>query len=122
MANATLAARYPYYRLGHSTDKKVADAAVRRLSSRYTGAAYQFLVRQTAGWPPSVRVSLPDIRIDAVTVAADEYSAVLTTRETWRVTDDAGRVLFAETNHPHTIRMSRVRGVVLHKWVVTAIG
>ena len=35
----------------NKTFQNVADAAARRLTSRYTGAAYQFLIRQTAGWP-----------------------------------------------------------------------
>ena len=58
---------------------------------------------------------------DAVEVAADDSSAVLRTHETWRVATAGGQVLFAETDHPHTITMRRVPGVVLHKWVVTDI-
>ncbi len=121
VANASFAARYPYYQLGRSTNHTVASAALDRLGSRYTDAAYRSLVQQTAGWPTDVHVSLPDIHIDSVSVAADDSSAVLHTRETWRVVANGGRVLFAENNQPHTITMRHVPGVVLHKWVVTDI-
>ena len=120
VANASLAARYPYYQLGHSTNHTLASAALDRLGSRYTGTAYRSLVQQTAGWPASVQVSIPEIHIDSVTVAADDNTAVLHTRETWRVATGE-RVLFAENNQPHTVTMHRVPGVVLHKWVVTDI-
>ena len=121
IANASLAARYPYYKFGRSTNHTVASAALDRLGSRYTGVAYRSLVRQTAGWPASVHASLPDIHIDSVTVAADDSSAVLHTRETWHVAANGGQVLFAENNQSHTITMRRVPGVVLHKWVVADI-
>lgn len=120
VANATVAARYPYYQIRHA-DTVVGRAAVSRLRSRYTGAAYQFLVRQTASWPADVRVRLPSIHIDSLSVSADENTAVLHTHETWRVETDSGRALFAENNKAHTITMRRVPGVVLHKWVVTDI-
>ena len=121
VANATTAARYPYYQFGHSTNHALAGATRQRLGSRYTAAAYRSLVEQTAGWPANVRVALPKIHIDAVEVAADDSSAVLRTHETWRVVTAGGQVLFAETDQPHTIAMRRVPGVVLHKWVVTDI-
>jgi len=121
VANASLAARYPYYQFGRSTNHTVASSALGRLGSRYNGAAYRSLVQQTAGWPTRVHVSLPNIHLDSVSVAADDSSAVLHTRETWRVTANGGQVLFAENNQPHTITMRRVPGVVLHKWVVTDI-
>jgi hypothetical protein len=121
VANATVAARYPYYQLSHSTNRTLADAATSRLRSRYTDQAYQFLVRQTAGWPSDVKVDLPSVRIDSVTVAADGHSAVLRTHESWRVEDDAGRVLFVETNRAHVITLRQVPGVVVDKWVVVAV-
>jgi hypothetical protein len=121
VANATVAGRYPYYQLGHSSNRTLADAATSRLRSRYTDQAYQYLVRQTAGWPSSVKVDLPNIRIDSVTVPADARSAVLRTHESWRVEDDAGRVLFVETNRAHVITLRRVPGVLVDKWVVAAI-
>src|SRR5262249_50262156 len=98
-----------------------ASAAVDRWGSRYTDAAYRSLVRQTAGWPTDVHVSLPDIHIDSVRVAADDSTAVLHTRETWRVVADGGRGLFAEPHQPHTITLRRLPRVVPHKGVVPDI-
>lgn len=121
IANATVAARYPYYQFGHGGNQTLARAAASRLRSRYTGAALAFLLRQTADWPGGLHVRLPDVHIDSVSVAADQNTAVLRTHESWRVETRTGQLLFAETDHAHTITLQRVPGVILHKWVVSDI-
>jgi hypothetical protein len=123
VANASYLARLPFYKFGRSPNADLAHTSRQRLESRYTGAARAQIERQTSTWPASgqVDVFLPSIHIDAVRVAADLSTATLTTHETWLVRTQGGATLFSERNAPHTITLARVPGVVLHKWVVTAI-
>jgi hypothetical protein len=123
VANASYLARLPYYKFGHSADADLARTFRERLESRYTAAARSMIERQAAGWPgPSeLDVFLPTIRIDSVQVAADLSAARLTTHETWLVRTESGHVLFEERDAAHVISLARVPGLVLHKWVVTAI-
>lgn len=121
IANASLAARYPFYQFGSSSNAARRQAATNRLESRYTGQARAELESQVADWPSSVSARIPDISIRMVAVSSDENSATLVTRESWRVTSSSGTVLFAETNQEHTVYMARVPGLILHKWVVTDI-
>lgn len=121
IANASLAARYPFYQFGSSGNTARRLAATNRLESRYTGQARAELESQVADWPPNVSARIPNISIRMVTVSSDENSATLVTREGWRVTSSSGAVLFVETDQEHTVHMARVPGLVLHKWVVTDI-
>jgi hypothetical protein len=122
-ANASYLARLPFYKFGRSTNADLARTSRQHLESRYTGAARAQIERQTAGWPSpgELDVYLPSIRIDSVTVAADLSTAILTTHETWLVRTERGTTLFSERNTPHTIALARVPGLLLHKWIVTAI-
>ncbi|HKP18062.1 MAG TPA: hypothetical protein VJT84_06250 [Gaiellaceae bacterium] len=120
IANASLAARVPYYKLARSTNPAHARLARYRLESRYVGAARLAIERQTGRWPHgTAKVDVPRIAILSVRVTGN--TAVLATRETWHVTSGSGRVLFAQTRKRHTVTMKRVPGVALHKWVVAAI-
>lgn len=121
-ANATIAARLPYYKFARDTNPARARLARYRLESRYVGAARRRLAQQVAAWPRGTpNVSRPDVDVLSIRVAADENSAVLRTRETWLVKTDGGRTLFAETNRTHTVELRRLEGLALHKWVVTKI-
>lgn len=123
VANASYLARLPYYKFGHSADADLARTFRERLESRYTGTARAMIERQTAGWPgPSeLDVFLPTIQIDSVSVSADLSHAALTTHESWLVRTESGKALFEERDVAHVITLARVPGLVLHKWVVTAI-
>ncbi len=123
VANASYLARLPFYKFGHTTNAGVARTSKQHLESRYTGAARAQIERQTANWPPpdQLDVYLPSIHIDSVTVAADLSTATLATHETWLVRTERGTTLFSERNAPHTIALARVPGLLLHKWIVTAI-
>jgi hypothetical protein len=123
VANASYLARLPFYKFGHSSNADLARTSRQHLESRYTGAARAQIERQTANWPPpeQLDVYLPSIHIDSVTVAADLSTATLTTHETWLVRTERGTTLFSERNTPHTIALARVPGLLLHKWIVTAI-
>jgi hypothetical protein len=119
--NCSLAARLPYYKFGSSDNAARRSAALNRLESRYRSGALTYITRQVRNWPATVDVSVPHISIKTVTVSSDQNRAVLRTRESWNVTTKNGGNLFSETSQPHIIRMQRVPGLVLHKWVVTSI-
>jgi hypothetical protein len=127
----SLLARVPYYEFGRQTLLGV--LALARLDSRYYGAARSSIIAQTRGWPTKVDVSVPNIVIvGPVKVSANLATATITTIETWLVRAEPaagkpGRVLFAETDARHTIRLERtptilcLAGHCLHKWVVLQI-
>jgi len=132
--NDTLAARVPLYQDSRSlapgyynnvrescAGYNLGQAATCRLLSRYYGAASAFLENQAKTWPAQVEVSWPQISIDQVTSNLSTNTATISDHETWLVKTEAGQILFAETNQPHTITLSRVQGILLHKWVVTSI-
>jgi hypothetical protein len=134
LANATAAARVPFYQLSRKTGPAyyhavrenctgftVGTASTCRMFSRYYGSARRKLLAQVVGWPKRVEVSTPRIHINAVTSNLATNTATLRVHETWRVTTVRGRVLFSETRKAHTITMARVPGIFLHKWVVTSI-
>jgi hypothetical protein len=131
--NATLLARVPFYLSSRSAapgfydafqegcdGHNLGQAAKCRLWSRYYRAARPALEQQVAGWPSDVHVDYPHIRIVSVKADLTTGTATILTRETWRVTA-GGKVLLAETNQPHTVTLRQVRGLFLHKWVVTSI-
>jgi len=132
VVNDTLLARVPFYKFGR--DPLLGPAALTRIESRFYGAARRFIISQTKGWPQHVDVSAPVIRIvGPVPVSANLATATIRTIETWLVRTEpgasgkAGRVLFAETNVHHTVKLRRtptmlcLEGHCLHKWVVTLI-
>jgi hypothetical protein len=119
--NCSLTARLPYYKFGSSDNAARRSAALNRLESRYRSAALTYITGQVRNWPSTVDVSVPRIEIKAVTVSSDQNRAVLRTQESWGVTTASGRNLFSENSRGHIIRMQRVPGLVLHKWVVTSI-
>lgn len=132
VVNDTLLARVPFYKVGR--DPILGPIALTRLESRFYGAAQRFIISQTKGWPQHVDVSVPVIRIvGPVRVSANLATATIHTIETWLVrTEPAasgkrGRVLFAEANVHHTIKLKRtptmlcLGGHCLHKWVVILI-
>jgi hypothetical protein len=61
------------------------------------------------------------IEIDAATSSLTTNTATLQTRETWRVSDASGRVVYREDNAHHTVSLIRVQSYVLHEWDVSAI-
>ncbi len=120
IANATLAARLPYYKFARSDNAAQARLARYRLESRYVGRARAKIVGQVSRWPRGrPNVDLPRVKITSARVS--ENRATLVTKETWKVRASSGRVLFSEKQRRHTITMQRVEGLVLHKWVVAAI-
>jgi hypothetical protein len=119
--NASLGARLPFYKFGNSTNEARRSLATHRLESRYTGQALARIKNQIAGWPSSVDVAVPRISIKAVSVSSGHNRANLLTRETWEVHSKSGRLLYQENAKSHQVRMSRVPGLVLHKWIVNSI-
>jgi hypothetical protein len=127
VVNATLLARVPFYLASGVENQTLLRLARHRLESRYQGAARAAIEAQVAAWPAGdVDVQAPDVDIDAVTVGPRGRRAVLRTHETWLVkkrdpATGAATVVFQEVNRPHDVVMARVRGIVLHKWVVVGI-
>jgi hypothetical protein len=120
--NSSLTDLVPYYKYVHSSSNSLARYVSYRLGSRYVGLANQTIASRVAYWPPgNFEVSTPSIRILAVHANLAANTATLHTMETWKVTTQAGRVVYTETDTPHTINMKRVPSYVLHKWVVTEI-
>lgn len=122
VVNDSLLALRNYYRLANSNDPYDSLGAGEDFQYRFRGAAYRLIQQRVAGWPAGTNtVYLPRITIISARASLATNTAHLTTRETWRVTTSSGRVLFAENNKLHHITMARVRGKLLHIWVVTAI-
>ena len=127
VVNATYLARVPFYIASGLENPALVRLARYRLESRYEGAARAAIEAQVASWPPGdVDVERPRISIDSVTVGPRAKRAVLHTRETWLVqkrdeATGAMTTVFQETDTPHDIVMARVRGLILHKWVVVSV-
>lgn len=121
--NSSLLARAPFYRYARSGNPARVRAAFYRMRSRYRGQARWLLESQVAAWPRGqTKVSFPRIRITSVKASLRRNRAVLTTVESWLVrTRDKESLLYREDRRRHTVIMRRVRGLFLHKWVVTAI-
>lgn len=121
IANASAAVLVPYYKYANSTDGWQRFSTY-RLSSRYVGDAYMTIQDRTASWPSGVHeVSVPDIHIVSVDSDLADNTATVVTRESWKVTDQTGQIIYQEMDQSHTITMQRVPSYVLHKWVVTNI-
>jgi len=126
VVNATYLARVPFYIASGVDNPALVRLARYRLESRYQGAAQAAIEAQVAAWlSGDVDVERPRIAIDSVTVGPRAKRAVLHTRETWlvRKRDEATGAMttvFQETDAPHDVVMARVRGLILHKWVVVS--
>jgi len=108
-----------YYRLGQSPDFGKAQDVNQDLLYRFYGDAMWQIVQRVGRWPIGVNVvPLPRISIVSATSSLDANLALLTTRESWRVTTGSGRVLFSKTNWLRHVTMCRVKGKLLHVWVV----
>jgi hypothetical protein len=127
VVNSTLLARLPFYISSGIENSALVRLARYRFESRYEGAARAAIEAQVASWPVGdVDVATPKVSIESVTVGPRGLRAMLRTRETWlvRKTDPAtGTVttVFQEVGTPHDVAMARVRGLLLHKWVVVDI-
>lgn len=123
VVNDSAGALWWYYKYAHSPNPARALAARNRLESRYTGQARRLVEgRVAAKWPKKseTEVALPRITIVSVVSDLVNNQAILVTSETWRVTNKAGKIIYSETMRHH-IRVQRVQGLILHKWVVTLI-
>jgi hypothetical protein len=87
-----------------ATFKKAEDDLV----LNHDGAALNDLLELRASFPDSVKWAGRDIRVNAVIVDEAIQAAVLTTDETWAVTDQAEKDLFRETNALHTVELRMV--------------
>jgi hypothetical protein len=127
VVNATLLARVPFYGASGVQNPALVRLARYRLESRYQGAARAAIEAQVAGWPAGdVDIERPRISIQSVTVGPRALRAVLRTRESWLVqkrdeATGATTTVFQEAAAPHDVVMARVRGLLLHKWVVVSI-
>lgn len=123
VGNSSLLALVPYYKWANSSNPARAVAVTNRLRSRYYGAARRLIAGRVNGWPAGEnKVSIPLFTILSVSSDLEHNRAILRTRETWRVrTKSNGRTIYREIGRPHRITMKRVQGLVLHKWVVSAI-
>ncbi len=120
--NSSLAARLPYYKYGRSPNSARSKAALDRLESRYSGSALAQIQAQVRGWPVGeTNIDVPIVRVESLSVSTDGNQAVLTTRESWEVKRAGETLLFKEQGARHVIKLERVPGLVLHKWVVTEI-
>lgn len=120
--NSAMADLVPYYKFANSTNTSLARFVSYRLDSRYSGPANSLIRDRVVGWPTGeFDVDVPSIKILSINSSLANNSATLQTIETWRVADDSGNTMYAETNAYHTITMARVQSYVLHKWVVTSM-
>lgn len=122
-ANCSFAALVPYYKYGRSANTARVIEARNRLESRYTGVARKIIESRVNAWPKGeTDVSLPKISLVSVTSSLATNKASIVTRETWTVkSHKSGRTIYKEVNRLHRTTMQRVQGLLLHKWVVTAI-
>lgn len=121
IANSSSAVLVPYYKYAHAEDGWQRYVTY-RLGSRYHGSAYDAMRQRTASWPSGINdVDAPRIHIVSVDSDLSSNTATLVTRESWRVTDQDGNVLYQESDQKHVVTMRRVQSYVLHKWVVTDI-
>lgn len=115
-------ALWTYYTNGRSADPSKAGDALEDFFYRFRGSARQLIISRVDSWPKGENiVAIPRIRIIDASASLVTNTAMLITRETWRVTSTSGRVVYAENNRLHHITMKRVQGKFLHIWVVTAI-
>lgn len=122
VVNDSLFALRPYYANAHSANPTKAGNALEDFYYRYRSAARQLIASRVSVWPNGENiVAVPRITVIKARSSLVSNSALLVTRETWRVTTTSGRVLYAEKNRRHHISMRRVQGRYLHIWVVTAI-
>jgi hypothetical protein len=127
VVNATLLARVPFYLSSGVENTALLRLARFRFESRYEGSARAAIEAQVANWPVGdVDVATPKVSIDSVAVGTRGLRAVLRTRETWLVkkrdpATGALTTVFQEVVTPHNVVMARVRGLLLHKWVVASI-
>lgn len=122
IANSSLAVLVPYYKYAHSSNATLQRYVTYRLSSRYTGNAYNLIVSRVGSWAPGeYDVEAPHIAITSVNSSLPTNTATLVTHESWTVTDRYGRIVYQENNAQHVITMQRVPSYILHKWVVTSI-
>ena len=127
VVNATLLARVPFYISSGIENSALVRLARYRLESRYEGAARATIEAQVGSWPAGdVDVETPKVSIESVTVGPRALRAMLRTRETWVVrkrdpATGASTTVFQEADTPHDVVMARVRGLILHKWVVVSI-
>jgi hypothetical protein len=119
--NCTTAAMLPYFKYAHSPNRARAIAAKYRLESRYIGQARRKLESMVSKWPSGeAHVRLTRLSITSARSSLATNSATLHVKWSWFVFFPNGQFR-AETNHPHTISMRRVPGLILHKWVVAGI-
>jgi hypothetical protein len=127
VVNSTLLARVPFYISSGVENSALVRLARYRFESRYEGAARAAIEAQVAAWPVGdVDVATPKVSIDSVAVGTRGLRAMLRTRETWLVkkrdpATGALTTVFQEVGKPHELVMARVRGLLLHKWVVVSI-
>jgi hypothetical protein len=108
-----------YYRLVQSPNRLQAEDANEDLLYRFRGDAMWQIVQRARSWPAGVNdVSIPKISIVSAAASLASNRALLTTRESWRVTAPNGRLLFAQTNQLRRVTMCRIQGKLLHIWVV----
>jgi hypothetical protein len=122
IANSSLAVLWPYYAYAKSPNITLARYVQYRLGSRYTGQANATIMNRVSTWPAgNHEVDAPSIRVLSVNSNLQTNTATIVTQESWRVTDEAGRVIYQENNVRHISTMNRVPSYLLHKWVVSSI-
>ncbi len=120
--NASIADLLPYYSYSRSNNASLSRLVSYRLESRYEGQANSLVRERVMNWPAgNYDVDLPIIKILSINASLATNSATLQTQESWRAADESGKIMYAESNTPHTITMERIPSYLLHKWVVTSI-
>lgn len=111
-----------YYRDANSEDPYDSTDAAEDFAYRFRGPAYRTIKQMVAKWPLGVNdVSVPKISIISAASSLAFNRAVLTTRESWRVTDHDGHVLLPQTIQLRHVTMCRIQGKLLHIWVVVKL-
>jgi hypothetical protein len=119
--NCTALSMVPYFKYGRSPNAAWAAAARNRLESRYSGQARSKLKALANSWPVGENyVRFAKLQIISARSSLATNTATLRIRWTWAVISSDKR-LFSELDKLHTITLKRGPGLLLHKWVVTAI-
>ena len=126
IANSSQIALRGFYKFGNSRVGYVATPARHHFETRYYGTPRRHIEREVDGWPKGVGLTGNDVDASMTLMslssglAADR--AVLTTKESWTVTANDGRVLHNEPMHSKEVTMCRGRlpGHPLHEWVVVS--
>ncbi len=124
--NAGQVALQGFYKYGNNEVLYVADAARHHFENRYWEQPRETIEAAVDTWPKTSSVRgntvAQTVTVQSLSANLEADRAVLQTRESWRVIQPDGTLLYNEPVHDKDVTMCRGRqpGHPLHEWVVVA--